>query len=139
MDAPTAAYSPIPSSLHSVLDSLPTDKSSLLSYGLVLSACAILYSTTKAVSKLPEGNPRHTLELSNSRRIREYMSNSIGLLKALETQFAGKPYRLFCDVGEVTVLPPTEIDSIRSDKRFDFSMSSSDVRMRSLSPAVVFH
>ncbi|KXJ87500.1 cytochrome P450 [Microdochium bolleyi] len=93
---------------------------------LILSACAVLYSTSKTASKLPESNPRHALELTNSRRLGEFMTNSIRLLKSWDAQFLGKPYRMFCEAGEVTMLPPKEVDAIRSDKRFDFQVSASD-------------
>jgi hypothetical protein len=74
-------------------------------------------------------NPRKTFEFSNIPRLRRFMENSQSLdtLAAGAARFVGKPYRLFCEWGELTILPPTIIDEIKNDKRFDFGAAASDV------------
>lgn len=127
MEPSATAYASLHESLNTALESLPINKSSLVPYSLALSVLAVLYTVSKPGSNLPESNPRHALEVSNVRRIRDFLANPMGLIKAWEAQFGGKPYKLFSEVGEVTMLPVEEVDSIRSDRRFDFRVSSSQV------------
>ena len=77
-------------------------------------------------------NPRKTFEFSNIPRLRRYMENSQSLetLAAGARRFVGKPYKLFCEWGELTILPPQMIDEIKNDKRFDFGAAASDVSWR---------
>ena len=56
------------------------------------------------------------------------MKNSIEQLTNAKAKFGKNPYKLFCDWGELIVLPLESVDDIRSDRRFDFSISASDVR-----------
>ncbi|KAH7020695.1 cytochrome P450 [Microdochium trichocladiopsis] len=127
MEPSATAYASLQSSLHSALESLPIDKTSLLPYGLLLlPAFAVLYSASKPASKFPEVNPKNAFELTDGRRVKEFMANSMELLKTWEKRVGGSPYRLFCENGLTTMLPFNEVENMRSDKRFDFSQVASD-------------
>lgn len=54
-------------------------------------------------------------------------SQSLETLAAGAARFVGEPYRLFCEWGELTILPPHMIDEIKNDRRFDFGAAASDV------------
>jgi len=126
MEPSATAYASLQDSLNTALESLPINKSSLVPYSLALSFLAVLYSVSKPGSNLPESNPRRPFETSNVRRIREFLADPLSHIKAWEAQFGSKPYKLFSEVGEMTMLPVEAVDSIRSDKRFDFSHAAAD-------------
>ncbi|KAM0499443.1 hypothetical protein ACHAP8_005599 [Fusarium lateritium] len=100
---------------------------SLIPYALVTLLAVMVYWSqfTQPKDLL---NPRKTFEFSNIPRLKRYMenSNSLDTLAAGAARFVGKPYRLFCEWGELTILPPQMIDEIKSDKRFDFGAAASD-------------
>jgi hypothetical protein len=100
---------------------------SLTPYALVTLLAVIVYWSqfTQPKDLL---NPRKTFEFSNIPRLKRYMenSNSLNTLAAGAARFVGKPYRLFCEWGELTILPPQMIDEIKNDKRFDFGAAASD-------------
>ncbi|KAG5757035.1 hypothetical protein H9Q72_014432 [Fusarium xylarioides] len=112
--------------LNSDFVSIPHAPSYLLSYALVLLAVVIVYSSRGKSSQLAEINPRDTFEFSNIPRLRRFISNSVEVLTAGATQYLSKPYRLFCEWGELTILPPESVNDIRSDRRFDFTTAASD-------------
>lgn len=103
------------------------DASHFLAYAIILVTVLAVLAIRNKGPKLPELNPRTALELSNTRRTRQFMRNSIDLLTKGRSLFPDSPYKLFCDWGELTVLPPESVDDIRSDRRFDFAISASDV------------
>src|SRR6478735_3830751 len=87
----------------------------------IITFLAILISWSQFSQPQDLLNPRRTFEFSNIPRLRRYMENSQSLdtLAAGARRFVGKPYRLFCEWGELTILPPQMIDEIKNDKRFD--------------------
>lgn len=105
--------------------------SHMISYSLILLTIVIIYLSHGKDSHLPAINPLNTLEISNIPRLHRFMENSIEVLKSGTTQFLSRPYKLFCEWGEVTVLPPEKINDIRSNKLFDFSITASDVCLSS--------
>ncbi|KAL6914656.1 hypothetical protein FSST1_012416 [Fusarium sambucinum] len=100
---------------------------SLIPYALVTLLAVMVYWSqfTQPKDLL---NPRKTFEFSNIPRLKRYMenSNSLDTLATGAARFVGKPFRLFCEWGELTILPPQMIDEIKSDKRFDFGAAASD-------------
>lgn len=100
---------------------------SFLSYALPLLAAVILAISRSKGSHQSAINPKDMFEFSNIPRLRRFMEHSIEILTTGAAQFLSKPYKLFCEWGELTVLPPETIDAIKSDKRFDFSVAASDV------------
>ncbi|KAM0543466.1 hypothetical protein ACHAPJ_012264 [Fusarium lateritium] len=106
--------------------SLTHDPSYVVSGVLLLLTVIIFYSSLGKSSQLEEINPRDGFEFSNIPRLRRFMSSSIDLLTAGATNYISKPYRLFCEWGELTMLPPERVNDIRSDRRFDFTTAASD-------------
>lgn len=100
---------------------------SYIPYAVVI-FLAILISWSQFSQPQDLLNPRKTFEFSNIPRLRRYMENSQSLetLAAGARRFVGRPYRLFCEWGELTILPPQMIDEIKNDKRFDFGAAASD-------------
>ncbi|QPC80045.1 hypothetical protein HYE68_010797 [Fusarium pseudograminearum] len=103
------------------------DLYSFIPYTVVtLLAVAVYWSQSTQPSDLL--NPRRPFEFSNIPRLKRYMENSqsLEILAAGAAKFVGKPYRLFCEWGELTILPLHIIDEIKNDRRFDFGAAASD-------------
>ncbi|KAF5544619.1 ent-kaurene oxidase [Fusarium mexicanum] len=77
-------------------------------------------------SEPPLLNPVRPFELINLPRLYRFMRYSLSILKRGAQQFPRQPYRLFCEWGELVILPPECIDEIKNDKRFDFGVAASD-------------
>ncbi|KAF5250705.1 hypothetical protein FANTH_4148 [Fusarium anthophilum] len=71
-------------------------------------------------------NPVRPFELINLPRLYRFMRYSLDILTRGAEQFPRQPYRLFCEWGELVILPPECIDEIKNDKRFDFGVAASD-------------
>lgn len=99
----------------------------LVSYALILIALIIAFQARDRGPKIPELNPRKSLEFSNIPRLQQFMSNSIEFLKRGRSLFPDRPYKLYTELGELTMLAPESVDDIKNDNRFDFGMSASDV------------
>ncbi|KAL3595390.1 hypothetical protein FPOAC2_09716 [Fusarium poae] len=88
-------------------DLMDQTTNSLIPYALVtLMAVMVYWSQFTQPKDLL--NPRKAFEFSNIPRLKRYMenSNSLEILAAGAARFAEKPYRLFCEWGELTILPP---------------------------------
>lgn len=72
-------------------------------------------------SNVPILNGRKGLELTNQRPKKEYVSQATKLVGDWFKSNPNKPVRLIADVEEITVLPPSLAQEIRSDKRLSFS------------------
>lgn len=99
----------------------------LITYGILTILGLILFRARNKGHGLPELNPKKSWEFTNLTRGRVFMRNSMDLLTKGRSLFPASPYELFCDWGQLTMLPVESVEDIRSDKRFDFSESSSDV------------
>ncbi|CAI6019586.1 unnamed protein product [Clonostachys chloroleuca] len=75
---------------------------------------------------LPELNPRKPYELTNHRRVHEFVQNSKQLLAKGRELYKQKPYKLMSEWGSVVVLPPEQIDELKSDPRMDFETPTTD-------------
>ncbi|KAI8714881.1 hypothetical protein NCS52_01209000 [Fusarium sp. LHS14.1] len=72
-------------------------------------------------SNVPILNSRKGLEFTNQRPKKEYVSQATKLVGDWFNSNPTKPVRLISDVEEITVLPPSLAQEIRSDKRLSFS------------------
>ncbi|KAF5684805.1 ent-kaurene oxidase [Fusarium circinatum] len=77
-------------------------------------------------SEPPLLNPMRPFEFINLPRLYRFMRYSLSILKRSAEQFPRQPYRLFCEWGELVILPPECVDEIKNDKRFDFGVAASD-------------
>ena len=102
---------------------------------LLLFTCGIIYSKRDKGIQLPEFNPRKQFEITDTSRVGYFMQHSIELLTKAREQFGSRPFKLFCDWGELIVLPPSMVDVIKSDRRFDFAISATDVRSHTMVPS----
>lgn len=119
--------SPKMTSMEPDLSSAPLALNYLVAYGVVLLTLGIIYFQRDRRPSLPQLNPRKPLELTNSKRLGRFMQNSLDILIKGRTQYRHQPYKLLCDWGRLIALPEETVDDIRSDRRFDFSLSASDV------------
>lgn len=92
----------------------------------VFFAIGIFHAKRNSYPELPELNPRHAFEFTDTRRIRRFMRNTLAMFEEGKSKFLNKPYKLFCDLGEVVVLPHEFVTEIKSDRRFEFSESASE-------------
>ncbi|KAI9155751.1 Cytochrome P467 monooxygenase [Paramyrothecium foliicola] len=102
------------------------DPNHVLTYFVIFSAFFIVYSGLGKGEQLPEVNPKRRLELTNIPRLRHFSKHSMRILIDSASHVLKKPHRLFCEWGEVIMLPPSSVDAIRSDRRFDFATTASE-------------
>jgi hypothetical protein len=91
---------------------------------LIVSIAVILFvyhAFQPSQSNAPILNGRKGLELTNQRPKKEYVSQATKLVGNWFKSNPNKPVRLISDVEEITVLPPSLAQEIRSDKRLSFS------------------
>ncbi|KAI8659979.1 hypothetical protein NCS56_01216200 [Fusarium sp. Ph1] len=91
---------------------------------LIVSIAVILFvyhAFQPSRSNVPILNGRKGLELTNQRLKKEYVSQATKLVGDWFKSNPNKPVRLISDVEEITVLPPSLAQEIRSDKRLSFS------------------
>lgn len=87
----------------------------------------LFYAMGDSGAKLPEVNPLKAFELTNSRRMREFVQNSKDIMLRAKSTFGKNPYKMHTDWGNVIVLAPEFIHELRSDPRLDFITPACDV------------
>jgi len=80
---------------------------------------------------LPELNPRMPPELTDRRRILDFIRNSKTILQNGRVRFKDKPYKVMSEWGRMVVLPPECVDELRSDPRMYFTTPVTDVSFKS--------
>ncbi|KAH7174897.1 cytochrome P450 monooxygenase [Fusarium flagelliforme] len=95
--------------------------------------CFLLVVLALAIRRLlapkpsaPLLNPRRFYELSDNGPVTRILNTT---RKTIEDWFAKNPetpMRLICDLGEITVLPPSMADEIKKDSRLSFIKASND-------------
>ncbi|KAM0433860.1 hypothetical protein ACHAPT_003803 [Fusarium lateritium] len=84
-------------------------------------AILVYYAFQAPRSNVPLLNGRKGLELSNQRPKKDFVSQANKLVGDWFKSNPNKPVRLIGDVEEITVLPPSMAQEIRSDKRLSFN------------------
>ncbi|KAF6843909.1 trichothecene c-8 hydroxylase [Colletotrichum musicola] len=86
----------------------------------------LFYAMGDSGAKLPEVNPLKAFELTNGRRMREFVQHSREIMLRAKTTFGKNPYKMHTDWGNVVVLAPEFIHELRSDPRLDFLTPACD-------------
>ncbi|KAI1037518.1 hypothetical protein LB503_013060 [Fusarium chuoi] len=107
---------------------LVTDPSKygLIPIGVVILTLVIGSCLVAQHSEPPVLNPVRPFEVINLPRLYRFMRYSLDILNQGAQRFPYRPYKLFCEWGELVILPPKYIDEIKNDKRFDFGVAASD-------------
>ncbi|KAF5627085.1 major facilitator superfamily transporter [Fusarium sp. NRRL 52700] len=107
-------------------DLRPDFKYAIITIGVAIFSLAIGSCLLDTYSEAPLLNPVRPFEFINLPRLYRFMRYSLDILKQGAEKFPHRPYRLFCEWGELVILPPESIDEIKNDKRFDFGVAASD-------------
>ncbi|KAF4992095.1 hypothetical protein FDECE_13817 [Fusarium decemcellulare] len=99
---------------------------SLFWFAVLLVGSKILLVNGQKSQKFPELNPKRRFELTNRRRLKEFIQNSRALLAKGRTTYSGRPYKLCCDWGEVIVIPPEILEELKNDPRLDRNAPTQD-------------
>lgn len=133
--APSPLASP-PGDPVALLRALPSPAAMPLSYAVMaLLALAALYSAgglgggADAVYRGAAPSNRqlpiiyHTTrrwDLGGVRRMMDYFRHGFEVMEEAHRRFADKPFRIYTDVGEQTILPPRYANEVKSDPRVSF-------------------
>lgn len=69
-----------------------------------------------------------TFDVAGVRQLMDFLHNAYGNLVEGHKKYRGKPYRMYTDSADVTVLPPSLVDEIKNDPRLTFDGSTRRVR-----------
>lgn len=134
-NAPSALASPLGDPV-ALLRALPSPATMPLSYAVMaLLALAALYSagglaggadavyrgaapTNKQLPIIYHTTRRW--DLGGVRRMMDYFRHGFELMEEAHRRFADKPFRIYTDVGEQTILPPRYANEVKSDPRVSF-------------------
>lgn len=83
---------------------------------------------------LPELNPKKPFELTNKRRVIEFVFGSKDLLIQGRAKYRNEPYKAFSEFGEVVVVPPEFVDELRSDPRLESLETANSVSFLMIRP-----
>ncbi|KAJ0275932.1 hypothetical protein COL940_008545 [Colletotrichum noveboracense] len=84
------------------------------------------YTVTGHDQSLPEVNPRRALEVTNRRRMNDFIHNGKQLMIQAKATFGKNPYRILSEWGSLVVLPADYLPELRNDPRLDFMTPSND-------------
>lgn len=87
------------------------------------------YAFTHLRSEVRPINPRKRFELTDNRRIGEYMQRSKDLMLQGKSKFDNDPWSLCSEWGNVIVLPPEFLHELRSHPKLTFSEAARDVSL----------
>ena len=71
-------------------------------------------------------NPRRFYEFSDNGPVSRILNTTRETIEEWFAKNPETPMRLICDLGEVTVLPPSMADEIKKDSRLSFIKASND-------------
>ncbi|CAI6077636.1 unnamed protein product [Clonostachys chloroleuca] len=74
------------------------------------------------LSKLPEINPRNLFEITDRRRLAEFITRSKSILINGRAQYPTQPYRAYTDWGDLLIIPPEYVDEVKNDSRLNFNI-----------------
>lgn len=69
---------------------------------------------------LPLVSPARRIDLGGVRKLIDYYRNGFDLLHEATGRFEDKPFRMYTDAGETTILPPKYVNEVKSDPRVSF-------------------
>ncbi|KAJ0340183.1 hypothetical protein COL922a_003615 [Colletotrichum nupharicola] len=84
------------------------------------------YTVTGHDESIPEVNPRRALEVTNRRRMNDFIHNGKQLMIQAKATFGKNPYRILSEWGSLVVLPADYLQELRNDPRLDFMTPSND-------------
>lgn len=87
------------------------------------------YVFTNLGSEVRPINPRKRFELTDNRRIGEYMRKSKDLMLQGKSKFDTDPWSLCSEWGNVIVLPPEYLHELRSHPKLTFSEAARDASL----------
>lgn len=89
---------------------------------IILGSVAIRYylATIPKKAGFPLLNPAKGIELTDTARRNHFTANSVELLRRGHAENGDRPFNLFTDAGEVTVLPSSMAHYIRNDPQLAF-------------------
>lgn len=87
----------------------------------------VFYTVAGRDQSLPEVNPRKALEVTNRRRMNDFIHNGKQLMIQAKATFGKNPYRILSEWGSLVVLPADYLPELRNDPRLDFMTPSNDV------------
>ncbi|RGP62351.1 putative cytochrome p450 monooxygenase lova [Fusarium sporotrichioides] len=76
--------------------------------------------------KYPFINPKKPFEFSNQRVVQDFIENAKDILTKGRSLYKGKPYKAHTDLGDVLVIPPEYVDTLKSERKLDFSEVGKD-------------
>ena len=94
----------------------------------ILSLLGTYFLVDGKTSSLPVMNPRKRFELSNQRRLNEFLLHSYDTFLEAKASFLGKPYKLFTAEGECVILPPQFLNELRNNPNLEFFQCFREVR-----------
>lgn len=77
--------------------------------------------------KYPILIPKKRFEWTNTRVVKEFLDNSMTLLRNARSMYGDQPIRAYTEIGEVLVIPPSWVDTLRGNKHLDFRIPAQDV------------
>ncbi|KAK2728893.1 Dihydromonacolin L monooxygenase LovA 3 [Colletotrichum kahawae] len=86
----------------------------------------LIYAISDNSAKLPEINPLKPFEVSNQRRMNEFIQQSRDIMLRAKEAFGKNPYKLYSEWGNSVVLPPEFIHELRSERRLTFLQPAQD-------------
>ncbi|KAJ0366096.1 hypothetical protein COL154_004008 [Colletotrichum chrysophilum] len=86
----------------------------------------VFYTVAGYDQSLPEVNPRKALEVTNRRRMNDFIHNGKQLMIQAKATFGKNPYRVLSEWGSLVVLPADYLPELRNDPRLDFMAPSND-------------
>ncbi|KAF4986089.1 hypothetical protein FGRMN_10992, partial [Fusarium graminum] len=92
----------------------------------LLTLFVLKYSFFGQVKKYPTLNPKKPLEWSSNRVTDDFINNSMSLLTQGKSLYKNQPYWANTDWGEVLMIPPQFIDSLKNNRQLDFKIPAQD-------------
>lgn len=130
MHAPSPLASPLgdPAAL---LRALPGPAAMPISYAITALLLFIgMYSAALGGTKgrgsaasntwLPLVSPARRIDVGGVRKLIDYYTRGFDILHEATAKFGDKPFRMFTDSGETTILPSKYINEVKSDPRVSF-------------------
>ncbi|KAJ4357135.1 uncharacterized protein N0V89_001710 [Didymosphaeria variabile] len=71
-------------------------------------------------TKHPLANPPHLFQLRLFKQI-DFLRNGVEILMQAKKKYAGEPFRMINELGELLVLPPSHVQLMRNEEKLSFS------------------
>nr|ACZ63276.1 cytochrome P450 monooxygenase [Fusarium kyushuense] len=111
----------------SIIDRMPDVSPEVLAYlslFVILTLAVRRYLAPKPSAPLL--NPRRFYEFSDDGPVSRILTTTRQTIEEWFSKHPATPMRLICDLGEITILPPSMADSIKKDSRLSFIKASND-------------